>query len=657
MMWTLARASYDGALIVGAVWLLTRLIRLSPATRTVLWWCAAAKFLLALVWTTPLELPVLPALPVHTTFVAPLADAVIVAPARSSAIDVEVTQADLVWQAIAEWASFAVIAWTAGLCLVAFVALRRWRETSRLLSQAVVASADVQQRAGALAARLGLKRAPEVRISDAVQTPLVAGLRRPVIVLPAERFALLTSRQQEMAICHELTHVKRADLWLGCVPALTERLFFFHPLAHLVSREYSLAREAACDAAVVETLDAAPREYGCLLLALGVSRPQAGAAAGAAWSFLHLKRRIAMLQEFSSRTTRSRAIAAAVVAAAVLALVPLRLVARPAAVQSGTPPPVVAAHGPETAAPAGHASPSALPELTAQERVTRAAPDLKFVLIDEGQQTVSGSSQDLDRARRHQRDGEPLLWFAMDGREYVIRDRDVIREAREAWRSFNEKHIEQFAGREHLEAMRQLGVDSALAAEAGALGAQMGAMGAQIGAMVGGIVADVIKDFHVDLSGLDSLKELHHLSDLEQLKDLHVDIERQTTDIDKEVAKVQKDLAKDLEKSSRDVAKVMREMHEQIRNDLHHSLKRELRDEIDHHRHEIDELKDRLRDLEGPIRDMTEPLKELAEPLSDFGRHMGDFGREIGDKTREAMEEMREIIERALKSGRAQSVR
>ena len=656
MMWTLVRASLDGALIVGAVWLLTRLIRLSPATRTVLWWCAAAKFLLALIWTSPLELPVLPAAPIHRTIVAPLADAAIVLPARSSAIDVEVTQADLLWHAIGEWASFAVMAWTAGLCLIAFVALRRWRETSRLLSGAAMAPAEVQQRAGALATRLGLKRAPEVRTSDTVQTPLVTGLRRPVIVLPAERFASLTARQQEMAICHELTHVKRADLWLGCVPALTERLFFFHPLAHLVSREYSLAREAACDAAVVETLDAAPREYGCLLLALGVSRPQAGAAAGAAWSFLHLKRRIAMLQEFSSRTTRSRAIAAAAVGAAVLALVPLRLVARPAAASEPRAW-LVAAQEPEIGASARAASPSVLPEAGAQERPDRGETALKFVLIDEGQQTISGSMHELDRARRHQRDGAPLLWFEMDGREYVIRDRDVIREAREAWRSFNEKHVEQLVSGGHLAAMHQLGVDSKLAADAGALGAHMGALGAQIGAMTGGIVADVLKDFHFDLSSLDSLKELHHLKDLDHLKDLHVDVEHQTKEIDKEFAKFQKDLSKDLEKSSREVAKAVRELHEQIHDDLQHSLKRELRDEIDHHRHEIDELKDRLRELEGPIREMTEPLKDLAEPLSELGRHMGEVGREIGDKTREAMDEMREIIERALKSGRAQSVR
>ena len=78
---------------------------------------------------------------------------------------------------------------------------------------------------------------PDVRVSDRVNTPLVAGFGRPVVLLPAGRFEALTPRQQEMAICHELTHLKRADLWLGCVPALAERLFFFHPLAHVVARD------------------------------------------------------------------------------------------------------------------------------------------------------------------------------------------------------------------------------------------------------------------------------------------------------------------------------------------------------------------------------------------------------------------------------------
>ena len=61
MMWTLARASLEGALVVAAIWALSRTLTLAPATRTLLWWCAAAKFVLALVWTAPIAIPILPA--------------------------------------------------------------------------------------------------------------------------------------------------------------------------------------------------------------------------------------------------------------------------------------------------------------------------------------------------------------------------------------------------------------------------------------------------------------------------------------------------------------------------------------------------------------------------------------------------------------------
>ncbi len=347
MMWTLARASLEGALVVAAIWALSRALTLAPATRTLLWWCAAAKFVLALVWTAPIAVPILPALGESLSPSAAVHGARAVdvsSPSRAGqVVEPRVGSrpasgaraagggAALVepLRGLAEWSSYAALAWTGGLLLLAVVGIRRWSETSALVRTSTPAGADVDARARDLAARLALRRVPAVRVSDRIETPLVTGLFRPVVLLPGERFTALSERQREMALCHELAHVKRADLWLGCVPALAERLFFFHPLAHFVAREYSVAREAACDAAVVETLDAAPREYGCLLLALGVSRPQAGAAANAAWSFVHLKRRIAMLQELSSSAPRSRAVAVAAVAVAVLALAPLRLVARP----------------------------------------------------------------------------------------------------------------------------------------------------------------------------------------------------------------------------------------------------------------------------------------------------------------------------------------
>ena len=84
-----------------------------------------------------------------------------------------------------------------------------------------------------------------------------------------------------MTLCHELAHVRRLDFAFAWAPALMERLLFFHPGARLVAREYAFAREAACDAEVLQHLGEAPRDYGRLLLRLGVTRRPARARRGA----------------------------------------------------------------------------------------------------------------------------------------------------------------------------------------------------------------------------------------------------------------------------------------------------------------------------------------------------------------------------------------
>ena len=93
------------------------------------------------------------------------------------------------------------------------------------------------------------------------------------------------------------------------MPAAAERLFFFHPFVRLASREYLLCREAACDAAVIDTLAASPQDYGRLLLSLGVSRHRSSlAVAGASSSCSMLKRRIAMLRDSSPSSIGRRVI-------------------------------------------------------------------------------------------------------------------------------------------------------------------------------------------------------------------------------------------------------------------------------------------------------------------------------------------------------------
>ena len=252
-----------------------------------------------------------------------------------------------------------------GLLILAGKAVRQFRRTRRIVRRAEpVREGWVRAAFAEICARLGLRRAPDLRGSAEVRTPQVTGLAQPVVLIPRAGLERLTPAEVSMTLCHELVHLRRKDLWLGWVPALAHRIFFFHPLAALAVREYAIAREAACDAEVLRVLGSAPQAYGRLLLRWGVAPRETGlAAAGASPSLQTLKRRLQMLQQKSISDAKRRVSGWWWLAgAAVLAgLVPLRIVAqaarsarRPSHRQLPRPP---AAEAPEAAAPAPEVDP------------------------------------------------------------------------------------------------------------------------------------------------------------------------------------------------------------------------------------------------------------------------------------------------------------
>jgi beta-lactamase regulating signal transducer with metallopeptidase domain len=473
MLTSLVRASLEGAVLVAGIWSLGRLWpRVSAGTLTILWWCAAAKFLLALVWITPIELRILPA-PQQSLPAVTSAERSVPEIGAGAAIEPASPNPSAAAATAIEWPAILLGLWVCGVVLAVGAGVRRWRVTTGLIARSEPASEEATRIATEVAATLGLRRTPSIRTSEEATTPLVAGALRPVVVVPADRFGALSADEQRMALCHELAHVKRADLWLGCVPALAERVFFFHPLVRLAAREYALCREAACDAAVIDALATSPREYGRLLLALGVAPGRMTvAAAGAPWSFSILKRRITMLREPSNHSWKGRAFAAAVVAVAVAAIVPLRLGARP---QGSV----------EHAGLAPQRTPLEILTTPAKgsEQPESKEREMNYVLfLDDHNTHMSGSTQDIELARRHRRAGERLLWFRQAGREYVVRDPSVIDQVLNLWAPVNAIGNEQgkVGARQGEIGARQGEIgerQGRVGNEQGAIGAKQGAIG------------------------------------------------------------------------------------------------------------------------------------------------------------------------------------
>ncbi|MGE8262996.1 MAG: M56 family metallopeptidase [Stenotrophomonas sp.] len=445
-------ASLQSAVLVALVWGVCRLLpQLPSATRCRLWWLVAAQAVLGLLWSSPLELAVLPA------------PAAVTAPAMAlPAFDAAVQAAPVTYAATAlesatmtaSWPLLLLAAWAAGVLLMLMHSLRGYRASRALVCSATECTDAGLQQALQLAAEAhGLRRSPQLKLSAQIRSPQLIGPWRPVLLLPARELPTMSADDLDMALTHELIHLQRRDLWWGLLPALSQHLFFFHPLVHVAAREYALAREEACDGAVVAGHDHCRHDYGRLLVQLGVAPRPAVGVASASPNLRSLKRRLRTLQQTRSvPRVASLAITALFV---VIGIAPLRLVAAPpppAAPQAPVaptaptppappapapepppaPPPVSAPQPPQApAAPRAPAPSEALADDVSfvthgKLNITR-QPAQAFVLIGGESNFVDASVADLKQARRDAGNDQPALWVRRGQDRYLIRDPAVLK--------------------------------------------------------------------------------------------------------------------------------------------------------------------------------------------------------------------------------------
>lgn len=326
-MASLLRASIDGGVALGAAWVLCRTAARLPAA----WKCwllrlAYLKLLISLLAITPVDLPLLradpspgpppmltqlpiePAAP-HAFFLIP--------PVRSQ-LRIDVALMGL---------------WAVGSLVAIIAVVRRWRAACRVRAGGrPVVDAALLGTCERLARVLGLRYLPFLLESDCAASPLLVGLLRPAIVLPACMVG--AGPTARMMLAHELAHVQRRDLPWGLLAVAGRIVFWFHPVLWLAEREWWLARESACDHLAMSAASASAAEYGRTLLAVATSPPNPAfgfAAAGVIESKSTLHRRLSAMKNFPAASRRRWTwIGAGLSLAATFALVPVRLTAQPA---------------------------------------------------------------------------------------------------------------------------------------------------------------------------------------------------------------------------------------------------------------------------------------------------------------------------------------
>jgi beta-lactamase regulating signal transducer with metallopeptidase domain len=123
------------------------------------------------------------------------------------------------------------LAWLIGSAGIALFHFGAFVQTLRRFKRSQVPASDaLLNEVAALARDVGLRRSPRVCMAGEIRTPAVTGLLHPMLLLPVNIQEILSVRELQFVLRHELTHIKRGDLPLNALLCVLLSLHWFNPV-------------------------------------------------------------------------------------------------------------------------------------------------------------------------------------------------------------------------------------------------------------------------------------------------------------------------------------------------------------------------------------------------------------------------------------------
>ena len=131
------------------------------------------------------------------------------------------------------------------------LAISLWSGQKLRADSTHITERELLEMIGRLSRLVGLKVAPAVAYCERVAVPMVIGIIKPLVLVPANLVTGLKPEELVAIVSHELAHIRRYDLLVNLFQRLLESLLFFHPVVWYLSRRLSNERENCCDDLVV----------------------------------------------------------------------------------------------------------------------------------------------------------------------------------------------------------------------------------------------------------------------------------------------------------------------------------------------------------------------------------------------------------------------
>ena len=161
--------------------------------------------------------------------------------------------------AIMNVADIAAIVWCVGFCVFSVFQLYVYYAFRRgiFVDGRECENSSIHELVVSTSHAIGLHRTMPVIVSRKVNSPMILGIFRPVLVIPREDYS---SAEFNMIVRHELTHCKRHDVVFKMLLTAVNALHWFNPFVYLMVREANADIELCCDADVLRNADSVQRK-------------------------------------------------------------------------------------------------------------------------------------------------------------------------------------------------------------------------------------------------------------------------------------------------------------------------------------------------------------------------------------------------------------
>ncbi len=167
------------------------------------------------------------------------------------------------------WKAVFLLSWLAGMLAFAVVLAQRMRFVRGLVAAGTAAQGQLLDLLDACRRQIGVRGGVELRTSDALSSPAVCGLLRPIILMPSSLVDRLSPEGLKATLIHELAHIKRADLWVNALQTVLQVVYFYNPFVWLANAMIRRTCEEAVDETVLVALGGQARDYSNTLINIG----------------------------------------------------------------------------------------------------------------------------------------------------------------------------------------------------------------------------------------------------------------------------------------------------------------------------------------------------------------------------------------------------